>query len=61
MANNGREYAKMINRMNVDSLKKEMKTFWVIWDNESDEYQTEFVKTVKPDVMVYILNHSKMA
>lgn len=61
MANNGREYAKMMNRMSVQSLEKEMKTFWVIWDNESDEYRREFVKTVKADVMVYILNHSKMA
>ena len=58
MANNGQLYAKKLNKIGFAQLNKEMKDFWINWDNESDEWRIEFVKTIKPEKMVYIMNHS---
>jgi len=55
----GSEYANVLNRKQIGSmdLRKSVKRFWIHWNNEDSEWQEEFVKTIKPEIMVYILNH----
>jgi len=55
----GRDYAELLNSRGIGSmsLRRGMKNFWIHWAYESDEWRMEFVKSVKPEIMVYIMNH----
>ena len=56
----GKQYAERLNRKAIGSmdLRRSMKNFWIHWNNESYEWQMDFVKAVKPEIMVYIMNHN---
>ena len=53
----GKEYAKKLNHMGLASqLKNSMRDFWINWDNESPEWKEEFLKNVKPDILIVLID-----
>ncbi len=44
---------------NIVELNKFMGEFWIVWGNESDEWQKAFVLNASPDIMQFIINHNK--
>lgn len=58
----GKSVAKAFNSLpHNNSLKVDefMKTFWICWGNESDEWQTDFIMSADSNVIVWVINHSK--
>lgn len=58
----GKNVAKAFNYLgthNITEFNKFMDEFWIVWGNESDEWQRTFVLNANPDVMQFIINHNK--
>lgn len=54
----GKEYAKKLNNMGVmtEEFENSMRDFWINWDNETPEWKEEFLKNVKPDILIAVID-----